>query len=48
MAEGNKKDGSGEPWAKIKYDRQIVAIAKVIGASAIYSDDGESNGLQHV
>ena len=40
MAGGNKKDGSGEPWAKIKYDRQIVAIAKVIGASAIYSDDG--------
>jgi hypothetical protein len=25
--------------AKVKYDRQIIAIAKVIGASTIYSDD---------
>jgi hypothetical protein len=25
--------------AKLKYDRQIVAIAKVIGATMIYSDD---------
>jgi predicted nucleic acid-binding protein len=36
---GDKKDGSDEVWAKVKYDRQIIAIAKVIGASAIYSDD---------
>lgn len=42
---GDKKDGSDEPWAKIKYDRQIVAIAKVVGASAIYSDD---RGLKRV
>jgi hypothetical protein len=28
-----------ETYAKIKYDRQIAAIAKVQGASAIYSDD---------
>jgi len=26
-------------WAKVKFDRQIVAIAKVTGASIIYSDD---------
>lgn len=26
-------------WAKLKYDRQIVAIAKVNRASTIYSDD---------
>lgn len=25
--------------AKLKYDRQIVAIARVVGASAIYTDD---------
>ena len=31
--------GSGATRAKIKFDRQIVAIAKVNGADAIYSDD---------
>jgi predicted nucleic acid-binding protein len=29
-----------ETRAKLKFDRQIVAIAKVIGASTVYSDDG--------
>ena len=28
-----------ETWAKLKFDRQIVAIAKVIGATTIYTDD---------
>ncbi|MDT7041505.1 type II toxin-antitoxin system VapC family toxin [Candidatus Nitronereus thalassa] len=36
---GDKKDGGAGTWAKIKYDRQIVAIAKVEGATTIYSDD---------
>ena len=36
---GDKKSTSLEPWDKIKYDRQIVAIAKVRQASAVYSDD---------
>ncbi|WP_263352546.1 type II toxin-antitoxin system VapC family toxin [Acidicapsa acidisoli] len=27
------------PWQKVKFDRQIVAIAKRIGCRAIYSDD---------
>jgi len=36
---GNKKGGSSEPWVKVKFDRQIAAIAKVNGATAIYTDD---------
>ena len=39
IAEGNKKVLSAAPWDKVKYDRQIVAIAKVAEATAIYSDD---------
>jgi len=35
---GNKKE-TGEIWAKVKFDRQIVAIAKVEGADCIYSND---------
>jgi hypothetical protein len=36
---GDKKAGSAEIWNKIKYDRQIIAIARVRQASAIYTDD---------
>jgi hypothetical protein len=35
----DKKGGVQDPWAKVKFDKQIVAIAKVHQASAIYSDD---------
>ena len=49
---GDKRGGvDGTSWAKIKFDRQIVAIAKVEGATALYSDDpgvrtfGENAGL---
>lgn len=38
---GDKRSGSTSPWAKIKFDRQIVAIAKVVGALTIYSDDDD-------
>ena len=34
-----KPQGNHETWAKLKYDRQIVAIAKVCGVAKIYSDD---------
>ena len=36
---GDKKAGASGTWAKIKYDRQIVAIAKVHHAPIIYADD---------
>lgn len=38
---GSKKGGSESSWAKIKFDRQIISIAKVERASTIYSDDGD-------
>lgn len=34
-----KKAGSVVPYQKVKFDRQIVAVAKVNGAHTIYSDD---------
>jgi predicted nucleic acid-binding protein len=37
---GDKKEGS-ESWAKVEFDRQIIAIAKVEGAQRIYSEDGD-------
>jgi hypothetical protein len=36
---GEKRDGAQGTWAKIKFDRQIVTIAKVNRATKIYSDD---------
>lgn len=36
---GDKRGGSIDSWAKVKFDRQIVAIAKSEGAKIIYSDD---------
>lgn len=39
---GQRKGGNPDaPKAKIKFDRQIAAIAAAEGASAIYSDDGD-------
>jgi hypothetical protein len=37
---GNKKgSASTSEWQKVKFDRQVVAVALVHQASAIYSDD---------
>lgn len=39
---GQRKGGNpGESKTKIKFDRQIVAVATVEGAAAIYSDDSD-------
>jgi predicted nucleic acid-binding protein len=51
---GNKKIPADEtaPWQKIKFDRQIVAIAKVHNVHTLYSDDhdvkmiGEDIGIK--
>jgi predicted nucleic acid-binding protein len=45
MSKGNKRGNSAATWAKIKYDRQIVAIAKVAGATTIYSDDADIRSI---
>lgn len=37
--QSNKKLTEDETKAKVKYDRQIIAIAKVSGVKTIYSDD---------
>jgi len=36
---GDKRGGSSATWAKVRFDRQIVAIAKAHKATRIYSDD---------
>lgn len=46
FAESGNKRGDApveDSWAKIKFDRQIIAIAKTRGANRIYSDD---NGVR--
>ncbi len=36
---GDKRGGSANTWAKVRFDRQILAICKTNGAKLIYSDD---------
>jgi hypothetical protein len=40
-SKGSKKGTSTAPWTKVKFDRQIVAIAKVNQCKRLYSDDGD-------
>ena len=42
---GSKKAGSVATWAKLKYDRQIVAVAKVTQSTHIYSDDSDISAI---
>jgi len=41
LAKGNKTRGSKSTWAKLKFDRQIIAIAKSRGVSVIYANDAD-------
>lgn len=36
---GDKRSGHTESWQKIKFDRQIVAICKVVGVTSLYASD---------
>lgn len=45
LRSGKKRGESTAVYAKVKYDRQIVAIAVVNGATTIYSDDGDIRTL---
>lgn len=47
IAAGDKREGAPAetPWTKVKFDRQIVAIAIVNGASEIISDDPHVKAL---
>lgn len=38
---GLRSKGKDNPRAKVKFDRQIVAIAKIEGVETIYSDDAD-------
>ena len=40
-----KKGGAQGDWQKVKVDRQIVAIGKVVGATTIYSNDTDIRAL---
>lgn len=39
LASGDKRGGSDQAWQKVKFDRQIVAIARAHGATRIFADD---------
>lgn len=45
IAAGDKREGLKADHAKIKFDRQIVAIAMVNGAHELVSDDGDVAAL---
>ena len=43
--DGDKRAGATGSWQKVKVDRQIVAIARVHGVDALYSDDEDIQKL---
>ena len=40
-AGGDKRGGAITPWQKVKFDRQIIATARVHGATKLFADDGQ-------
>ncbi len=45
IKDGDKREGSTETWAKIKYDRQIIAIAIANRVTTIYANDANLKKL---
>ncbi len=45
IAGGDKREGVQADWTKVKFDRQIVAIAVTCGATKILSDDGDIRAI---
>jgi hypothetical protein len=43
--EGDKRGGSPDTWQKVKFDRQIAAIAIVEGDRTLYTNDGSLRNL---
>ena len=41
LSTGDLRAGTGATRAKLKFDRQIIAIARTQGQTTIYSDDGD-------
>ncbi len=45
LSRSDKREGSAKTWARVKFDRQIVAIAKVERVSCIYSEDQDVRSI---
>ncbi len=45
LTKKDKRGGATGTWAKVKFDRQIVSIAKVSGVTTVYSEDQELRKL---
>jgi len=45
VANGDKRSGVKGDWPKVKFDRQIIAVAQVSGAPRIYSHDPDFKTL---
>jgi|SRR5712691_6645421 len=45
LSTGDKRGGARTTWAKAKFDRQIVAIARANGAQHIYTEDNDVKKL---
>lgn len=45
IGDGDKRGGSPDNWQKVKFDRQIAAIAIAEGDGAIYTSDGSLQNL---